>query len=127
MFLSMLRVAAVAGLPAALALTLVQALWVTPLILQAETYENNALALTMHERVETGAQDRNIWPRTAGTAMANAAMGLGYGLILSGLYLFAAHPDCYTARYGVWRDMPCFLLRPAWDCYPIYPVPKPPN
>lgn len=42
MFRNLLIVAGIAGLPAALILTLIQALWVTPLILRAETYESGA-------------------------------------------------------------------------------------
>lgn len=83
-FLRIFLTAAVAGLSAALALTLVQALWVTPLILEAETYENMATTVTAPVH---GAQVEDIWARTTGTAAANVAMGLGYGLILSGLYL----------------------------------------
>jgi cobalt transporter subunit CbtA len=83
----MLRAAAAAGLLAALGLTLVQARWVTPLILEAETYESSVLASNAHEHNETATQVESIWSRTAGTALANATMGLGYGLILGGLYL----------------------------------------
>jgi len=87
-FFPILRTAAIAGLLAALLLTLLQALWVTPLILDAETYEHRANAFGMSAQVETEAQATdNFWERTTGTALANAAMGLGYGLILSSLYL----------------------------------------
>ena len=42
------RTAGFSGLLAALLLTLLQSLWVTPLILQAETYENNAPSAEHH-------------------------------------------------------------------------------
>ncbi|NER65450.1 cobalt transporter, partial [Pseudomonas sp. MAFF212427] len=49
------RTAGFAGLLAALLLTLLQSLWVAPLILQAETYENSAPVVEAHEHAEGSA------------------------------------------------------------------------
>lgn len=80
-----------AGLSAASLLTLTQALWVTPLILQAEVYEEAAASGAPEPtenrdggtdawRPETG------WPRLLATAAGNGILGIGYGLMLTGLY-----------------------------------------
>jgi cobalt transporter subunit CbtA len=91
MFRSMVFSAVLAGLLAASALTLTQALWVTPLILQAEEYEDAAaaIALAPAEHHDDGAeawQPENGWPRLLATAAGNGILGIGYGLILTGLY-----------------------------------------
>jgi cobalt transporter subunit CbtA len=82
--------AVLAGLLAASALTLTQALWVTPLILQAEVYEDAADAIAPapaehHDDAEAW-QPENGWPRLVATAAGNGILGIGYGLILTGLY-----------------------------------------
>jgi cobalt transporter subunit CbtA len=83
--------AVLAGLLAASALTLTQALWVTPLILQAEVYEDaaDAIAPAPAEHHDDGAeawQPENGWPRLLATSAGNGILGIGYGLILTGLY-----------------------------------------
>lgn len=55
MFRSILLSASVAGLLAAIALTLLQLTWITPLILTAETYEEAAAATTTHDDVDHAA------------------------------------------------------------------------
>lgn len=95
--------ALLAGLLAALILTLVQAFAVTPLIIEAEGYENAGAPeiaapasehhhddATAHEHAhnpETWAPE-NGWQRTLSTASANLLMGAGYGLMLVALYRF---------------------------------------
>ena len=85
--------ALLAGLSAAFVLTLTQVLWVTPLILRAEAYEAAAVAGAPdraehpEEGREAGAAlPRYDWPRVLATAAGNAILGIGYGLILTGLY-----------------------------------------
>lgn len=85
MFRPILLSSFLAGLLASLALTLAQALWVSPLILQAETYEE-ATTPSGHEHGDEAWQPENGWQRTLATASANAALGLGYGLMLGGLF-----------------------------------------
>ncbi|TAN53321.1 MAG: hypothetical protein EPN21_01685 [Methylococcaceae bacterium] len=86
MFSRILLPALLAGSLAALVLTVAQALWVTPLILQAETYEN----AVVHEH---GPAEAEAWQpetetqRLLATALGNTVLALGYGLIFMGLYL----------------------------------------
>lgn len=87
--------ASIAGICAALVLTLAQALWVTPLILQAEGLEKIAQSGEHHAH-EHGAgghhhdeeawQPEDGWSRTLWTTASNSVMGIGYALILCGLY-----------------------------------------
>ncbi|MEW6039292.1 MAG: CbtA family protein [Pseudomonadota bacterium] len=82
-----------AGLSAAFVLTLTQVFWVTPLILEAEAYEEAAVA-GAPDRAENPDKGRDVGaalprydrPRVLATAVGNAILGIGYGLILTGLY-----------------------------------------
>ncbi|WP_173586080.1 CbtA family protein, partial [Methylogaea oryzae] len=90
--------AALAGILASLPLTLAQAWWVTPLILQAETYEDaqagsdslhhDSAAVPSETLVagEAAWQPEDGWQRTLSTAAANGALGIGHALILVGLF-----------------------------------------
>ncbi|UQN12102.1 CbtA family protein [Methylococcus capsulatus] len=91
MFRALAFSAVLAGLSAASVLTLAQAFWVTPLILDAEVYEE-AAAAGMPEPAETpdGAFDawrpETGWPRLLATAAGNCLLGIGYGLMMTALY-----------------------------------------
>lgn len=97
MFRRIVFCATLAGSVAALSLTLAQALWATPLILQAETYEErgaaqladapfsgNEAAGSHHDAAAW--QPADGWPRILATAASNGVLGIGYALILIGLY-----------------------------------------
>jgi cobalt transporter subunit CbtA len=94
--------AIVAGLIAALIFTVVQSVWVTPLILQGETYEDAAEAApTHHEAASSGAEHHHDesewkpqdgWQRTLFTFGANLLMGVGYSFVLVALYLLWREP-----------------------------------
>jgi len=109
MIRSMIFSAVIAGVLAALVLTLVQALWVTPLILEAETFEQSTEPMTppteaMHARSDGGHTaehhlDVNShhhlgdawapedgWQRTLATAVSNSLLGIGFALMLTGIY-----------------------------------------
>jgi len=117
-------IAAAAGaLLAALVLTMVQSLWITPLILRAETYEDSAAThgdavAHSHDAADAAAADghshqhvdghhhdhsewkpENGWQRTLFTLAANIALGFGYALILAGLCWLWRAPD------GVWQGL----------------------
>lgn len=98
MFRSILLTATVAGSAAALVLTLAQVLWISPLILEAETYEE--AAATPDQPEHPAWQPENGWPRTLATTLANTALGLGYGLILTGLY--ALRPPVNAVQGLAW-------------------------
>jgi len=98
--------AVVAGLGAALLLTAVQSLWIRPLIVQAETYEEAAeqhvdapslAAHHHHEAAEWKPQDG--WQRASFTLAANLLMGVGYGLVMVALFLLWRAPK--SAAWGV--------------------------
>jgi cobalt transporter subunit CbtA len=103
-----LLAAALSGLVAALLLTVVQAMWVTPLILEAETYESAGAAPPHgaeshdHEHDHGDAEEwepANGWERTSFTLAANLVMGLGYGLVLIGVYSLWRQPG------GLWSGV----------------------
>jgi cobalt transporter subunit CbtA len=110
-----LLAAIVAGLVAALVFTVVQSVWVTPLILQGEVYEDAAEAAPhSHDEVHPEAagghhHDENDWKpedgwqRTLFTFGANVVMGVGYAFVLVALYLLWREPrNILTgALYGV--------------------------
>jgi cobalt transporter subunit CbtA len=119
-----LLAAIVAGLIAALVFTVVQSVWVTPLILQGEVLEDAAEAAPhshvgrqteehggeAHEEAASGHHhDENEWKpedgwqRTLFTFGANLVMGVGYAFVLVALYLLWREPrNILTgALYGV--------------------------
>lgn len=100
--------AIVAGLIAALVFTVVQSVWVTPLILQGEVYEeaaehSAAPAVVSHAHAdgqEAGGHHHDEgewkpedgWQRTLFTFGANLLMGVGYAFVLVALYLLWREP-----------------------------------
>lgn len=81
--------AGVAGLLAALLLSVLQSLWMTPLILQAETYEVHTEAPAMAGHPEHGDEawsPEDGWPRTLSTFGGNLVVAVGFGLVLAGLF-----------------------------------------
>lgn len=89
MFRALTFSAVLAGISAASLLTLAQAFWVTPLILQAESYEEAAVSGAPAENPVVGLDAWRLgtgWPRLLATAAGNGLLGIGYGLMLTGLY-----------------------------------------
>ncbi|MBS0420824.1 MAG: CbtA family protein [Proteobacteria bacterium] len=98
--------AIVAGLIAALVFTVVQSIWVTPLILQGETYEEAAEHSAAsavghvhkgheadgHHHDENEWKPEDGWQRTLFTFGANLLMGVGYAFVLVALYLLWREP-----------------------------------
>jgi cobalt transporter subunit CbtA len=105
--------AIVAGLIAALVFTVVQSIWVTPLILQGETYEEAAEASAGHHESESpnsahhhdadAWKPQDGWQRTLFTFAANLLMGVGYSFVLVALYLLWREPRSTLAGalYGL--------------------------
>jgi cobalt transporter subunit CbtA len=80
-----------AGIVAALLLSMLQIFWVTPLILQAETYEVAAEAVHHEHAIDPGLdemawQPEDGWQRTLSTAGSNIVMAVGFALMLTGAY-----------------------------------------
>jgi cobalt transporter subunit CbtA len=97
MFNRILLSASIAGILAALALTAAQATWVSPLILQAEVYEDAAQAAHAEQHEHAAGHDHEHnhdhawqphdgWQRTLSTVASNSVMGIGFALILCGMY-----------------------------------------
>ena len=107
MFKRIAQTAGFTGLLAALLLTLLQSLWVAPLILQAETWEKPA-AVQAHEHAEgTSAghvhdaeawEPENGWQRVLSTTGGNLVVAVGFALMLAALYTLRAPA---SAREGV--------------------------
>lgn len=131
--------AAIAGLVAALALTVLQIVWVTPLILQAETYEQPAQGDQVehtHEHNAGGAsaaahehhhdaeewKPQDGWQRTAFTLAANLLLGFGYAMALIAVYLLWREPRnvAHGAIYGIGGFM-VFFLAPSLGLPPELP------
>lgn len=99
--LKMLSPALFAALLAALVLSLSQALWVSPLILQAEVYESDPAQPVedvawhhhddhaAHEHDESAWAPEDGWQRHAATLASNLVMAVGYGLILCACYAWS--------------------------------------
>ena len=140
--------AVVAGLIAALVFTVVQSVWVTPLILQGEVYEDAAEAaphstgitlssMTMavhhhdeahevaaggHHHDENDWKPEDGWQRTLFTFGANLLMGVGYAFVLVALYLLWREPRniLVGALYGV-AGFLVFFAAPAIGLPPELP------
>jgi cobalt transporter subunit CbtA len=137
----------IAGLVAALFLTAVQAVWITPLILQAETYEEAsevtqppaATAASVgahaaasehdhhhdgsgHHHDDDGWKPRDGWQRSAFTLAANLVMGMSYGLVLVAVFLMWRAPKNAAAgiAYGL-AGFGVFFIAPALGLPPELP------
>jgi len=119
----------VAGLIAALIFTLVQSVWVTPLILQGETYEEAAEAQPHHHEAEAGHhhdadewKPQDGWQRTSLTFAANLLMGVGYSFVLVALYLLWREPKNALdgALFGM-AGFAVFFVAPALGLPPELP------
>jgi cobalt transporter subunit CbtA len=93
------RTAGFAGVFAALLLTLMQSLWLTPLIVEAETFETPA-AITeahapgsdahAHEHEAAAWAPEDGWQRLVSTSGGNLVVAVGFALMLAGLYTLRA-------------------------------------
>ena len=129
--------AAIAAGVAALVLTILQIVWVTPLILQAETYEQPAAVHEpAHEHADHGdgvvAHEHHHdadewtpedgWQRTTFTLAANLLLGFGYALMLIAVYFLWRQPRNVTqgALYGI-GGFAVFFLAPSLGLPPELP------
>lgn len=83
------------GLLTALLLTLLQSVWVAPLILQAESYEkpaatqvheHDASAMPGHAHDAEAWEPEDGWQRVLSTTGGNLVVAVGFALMLAGLY-----------------------------------------
>lgn len=116
--------AGVAGLLAALLLSCLQSLWLTPLILQAETYEvQTAAPVTTehHEHSEAAWAPADGWPRTLSTFGGNLVVAVGFGLVLAGLFNLRAPNRTYQGLLWGLAGYAIFCLAPSLGLPPELP------
>ncbi|SDU93685.1 CbtA family protein [Pseudomonas mucidolens] len=118
------------GLLAALLLTLLQSLWVAPLIIQAEAYESAPAASEVHEHAAgTAAHSHDAeawapedgWQRVLFTTGSNLVVAVGFALLLAGLYTLRA--PTRTAQGLLWglAGYATFVLAPTLGLPPELP------
>ncbi|WP_053154290.1 CbtA family protein [Pseudomonas sp. Pf153] len=128
MFKRIARTAGFSGLLAALLLTLLQSLWVSPLILQAETYEKAPTA-EVHQHADGVAHTHDAgawepedgWQRVLSTTGGNLVVAVGFALMLAGLYTLRA--PARTSQGLLWglAGYATFVLAPTLGLPPELP------
>jgi cobalt transporter subunit CbtA len=122
------QTAGFSGLLAALLLTLLQSFWVSPLILQAETFEK-APAAEVHEHAAGAAHTHDAeawepedgWQRVLSTTGGNLVVAVGFALMLAGLYTLRA--PTRTSQGLLWglAGYATFVLAPTLGLPPELP------
>ena len=145
MFKRIAQTAGFSGLLAAIVLTLLQSLWVTPLILQAETYENSPAAApvaehsheasqaAVHEPAHQAAEPaphshdseawapEDGWQRTLSTGLSNLVVAIGFALMLAGLFTLRAPNKTWQGLLWGFAGFATFCLAPAAGLPPEVP------
>lgn len=126
------RTAGFSGLLAALLLTLLQSFWVTPLILQAETYESAAPVAEHHEHGDATAPHEHEhsaeawspedgWQRVLSTTGGNLVVAVGFALILVALYSLREPNRVATGALWGLAGFAVFCLAPTLGLPPELP------
>ncbi|GFM58269.1 membrane protein [Pseudomonas cichorii] len=132
MFKRIIQTTGFSGLLAALLLTLLQSFWVSPLILQAETYEK-APAEHVHEHEHTEGsvaghshdeeawEPEDGWQRILSTTGGNLVVAVGFALMLVALYTLRAPGR--TSQGALWglAGFAVFVLAPTLGLPPELP------
>lgn len=133
MFKRILTTACYSGALAALLLTLLQSVWITPFILQAEVYES---AESSHEQVQAhehgaGAHEHEHdaqawtpeagWQRTLSTFGGDLVVAVGFALMLSALYNLRAPAKAWHGVLWGLAGYATFCLAPAAGLPPELP------
>ncbi|UUW72945.1 CbtA family protein [Pseudomonas oryzihabitans] len=117
--------AGVAGLLAALLLSILQSAWMTPLILQAETYEVQTEAPATAEHQDHGEEEAwapaDGWPRTLSTFGGNLVVAVGFGMVLAGLFNLRAPNRTYQGLLWGLAGYATFCLAPSLGLPPELP------
>ncbi|HWH86238.1 MAG TPA: CbtA family protein [Pseudomonas sp.] len=118
------------GLLAALLLTLLQSFWVSPLILQAETFEKAEPVAEVHEHsVGTVAHSHDAeawepedgWQRVVATTGGNLVVAVGFALMLAGLYTLRAPTKTTQGLLWGLAGYATFVLAPTLGLPPELP------
>lgn len=124
------RTAGFSGLLAALLLTLLQSLWVAPLILQAETYENTApaahhdhgdQAVAAHVHDDEAWAPADGWQRVLSTLGGNLVVAVGFALMLAALYSLREPRGIGTGALWGLAGFAVFCLAPMLGLPPELP------
>lgn len=130
MFGRIIFAAALAGLAAGLVLTVIQAYAVIPLILEAETYENQGPASDGHDHdhgTEGEARDADVWaPEDGGgrltfTFLTNMIAGVAFALMLTAGLALAGMSDWRRGLVWGLAGYAAFSLAPAFGLPPELP------
>lgn len=133
MFKRILTTACYTGAVAALLLTLLQSLWISPLILQAEVYENAAATQTHvhtqehdagaheHEHDAQAWEPEDGWERTLSTFGGDLVVAIGFALLLSALYNLRAPVRAWHGVLWGLAGYATFCLAPAAGLPPELP------
>ncbi len=126
------QTAGFSGLLAALLLTLLQSFWVSPLILQAETYEKSEPAVEqVHEHADSAMaahshdaeawEPEDGWQRVLSTTGGNLVVAVGFALMLAGLYTLRT--PTRTSQGLLWglAGYATFVLAPTLGLPPELP------
>lgn len=133
------QTAGFSGLFAAIVLTLLQSLWLTPLILQAETFEgsepaaevasghSHAAAAAPHEHADGHSHDGEAWApedgwqRTLATGLSNLVVAAGFALMLAGLFTLRAPGRTWQGLLWGLGGFATFSLAPSVGLPPELP------
>ncbi|MER0042032.1 CbtA family protein [Pseudomonas sp. MGal98] len=130
------QTAGFAGLLAAIVLTLLQSLWVTPLILQAEGFEVAEPTAIEHSHDTTAAHDHGAnghshdgdawapqdgWQRLLSTGLSNLVVAVGFALMLAGLFTLRAPEKTWQGLLWGLAGFATFVLAPASGLPPELP------
>ncbi|MFK3795773.1 CbtA family protein [Pseudomonas sp. NPDC088444] len=133
MFKRILTTACYTGALAALLLTLLQSLWITPLILQAEVYENaesaheqvhahaHSTAAHEHEHSAEAWSPEEGWQRTLSTFGGDLVVAIGFALLLSGLYNLRTPANAWHGVLWGLAGYATFCLAPSAGLPPELP------
>lgn len=136
MFKQIAHSAGFSGLLAALLLTLLQAIWVTPLIIEAEGYEGgDSSEMLAHDHAEADEAaghshshgDDEAWApedgleRTLYTALSNLVVAIGFALILCGLYSLRPPQQLWHGLLWGLAGFAVFSLAPSLGLPPELP------
>ena len=143
MFKRIAQTAGFSGLLAAMLLTLLQSLWVTPIILEAETYESSpatvaehshqASQAAVHEHPAPAAEaaahshdgeawgPEDGWQRTLATGLSNLVVAIGFALMLAGLFTLRTPNQTWQGLLWGFAGFATFCLAPAAGLPPEVP------
>lgn len=132
MFKRIVSTACYAGLVGALLLTLLQSLWITPLILQAETYESarvevqepaheHGAGAQAHEHESEAWAPQDGWQRTGSTFGGNLVTAIGFALMLGALFNLRAPAKAWHGVLWGLAGYATFCLAPAAGLPPELP------